>query len=98
MLFNSYIFLFGFLPAALLVFYGLRHRGFLNASVTSLMLASVAFYTYWRPSDTFILIGFHHCQLFCGEISGKAVRKALKTAPHLRDFGEFGSADLLQIL
>ncbi len=57
MLFNSYIFLFGFLPAALLIFYGLRRGGLLNASVASLMLASVAFYTYWRPSDTFILIG-----------------------------------------
>jgi alginate O-acetyltransferase complex protein AlgI len=56
MLFNSYVFLFVFLPAALLTFYGLRRFGFLNASVTALMLASVAFYTYWRPSDTFILL------------------------------------------
>ena len=56
MLFNSYIFLFGFLPAALAVFYGLRHIGWRDASVASLMMASVAFYAYWRPSDTLILI------------------------------------------
>ena len=57
MLFNSYIFLFGFLPAALAIFYGLRRLGWLDASVASLMVASVAFYAYWRPGDTVILIG-----------------------------------------
>ena len=56
MLFNSYIFLFGFLPAALAIFYGLRRLGWRDASVASLMVASVAFYAYWRPGDTLILI------------------------------------------
>jgi alginate O-acetyltransferase complex protein AlgI len=57
MLFNSYIFLFGFLPAALLLFYALRRFGLRDASVSSLMIASVAFYAYWRPGDTYILLG-----------------------------------------
>jgi len=57
MLFNSYAFLFLFLPLALLVFYGLRRRGWLGASVASLTLASIAFYTYWRPQDTIVLLG-----------------------------------------
>jgi alginate O-acetyltransferase complex protein AlgI len=57
MLFNSYIFLFGFLPVVLLIFFGLRHRGLLNASVTFLAMASFAFYAYWEPRDSLVLIG-----------------------------------------
>jgi alginate O-acetyltransferase complex protein AlgI len=56
MLFNSYPFLFVFLPLALLAFYGLRRLGWLRASVASLTLASIAFYSYWRPADTSILL------------------------------------------
>ncbi len=57
MLFNSYAFLFVFLPIVLLSFYGLRYAGRLRQSVVILTLASVAFYAYWRPADTFILLG-----------------------------------------
>jgi len=57
MLFNSYAFLFLFLPLTLLVFHGLRSRGWLGGSVASLTLASIAFYAYWRPPDTLILLG-----------------------------------------
>jgi alginate O-acetyltransferase complex protein AlgI len=57
MLFNSYAFLFVFLPTVLLIFYGLRGCGRLSDSVPFLALASVAFYAYWRPQDTFILVG-----------------------------------------
>jgi alginate O-acetyltransferase complex protein AlgI len=56
MLFNSYPFLLVFLPLTLLVFYGLRRFGWLGASVASLTLASIAFYAYWKPQDTFILL------------------------------------------
>src|SRR3974377_156729 len=56
MLFISYIFLFCFLPIALAGFFGLRARGWLGASVIFLMLASVVFYAYWKPSDTFVLV------------------------------------------
>jgi D-alanyl-lipoteichoic acid acyltransferase DltB (MBOAT superfamily) len=57
MLFNSYAFLFVFLPLALLAFYGLRRSGRLAASLVSLTLASLAFYAYWKPQDIFILLG-----------------------------------------
>jgi D-alanyl-lipoteichoic acid acyltransferase DltB (MBOAT superfamily) len=47
MLFNSYIFLFGFLPISLIAFYGLSfNRGLAKLSLT---LFSLGFYTYWRP-------------------------------------------------
>ena len=75
MLFISYIFLFGFLPGALLVFYGLRRLGLKDASVASLMVASLVFYSYWRPSDTFILIGTIIVNFFVAKYLGK-VRKS----------------------
>jgi len=56
MLFNSYAFLFGFLPLALIGFFGLRARGLRGPSVTFLMVASLAFYAYWKPSDTWVLV------------------------------------------
>ncbi len=64
MLFISYAFLFAFLPATLVIFYGLRRFGRLADSVPFLALASVAFYAYWKPADTFILVGtiiFNYC-------------------------------------
>jgi alginate O-acetyltransferase complex protein AlgI len=57
MLFNSYPFLLVFLPLTLLAFYGLRRLGRLGASVAALALASIAFYAYWQPRDTLILVG-----------------------------------------
>jgi alginate O-acetyltransferase complex protein AlgI len=57
MLFNSYPFLLVFLPLTLLVFHVLRRVGWLGISVSSLTLASIAFYAYWRPQDTPILLG-----------------------------------------
>jgi alginate O-acetyltransferase complex protein AlgI len=57
MLFISYAFLFVFLPLVLFTFYGLRYAGRLRQSVILLTLASVAFYAYWKPADTFILLG-----------------------------------------
>ncbi len=57
MLFNSYPFLLVFLPLALLAYYGLRRLGWLAASVAALALASLAFYAYWQPRDTLVLIG-----------------------------------------
>lgn len=47
MLFNSYIFLFGFLPLALIAFYALSFSRVL-AKLT-LTVFSLGFYTYWRP-------------------------------------------------
>src|ERR1700722_13804037 len=75
MLFISYIFLFGFLPGALLVFYGLRRLGLKDASVASLMVASLVFYSYWRPSGTFLLIGTIIVNFFVAKYLGK-VRKS----------------------
>ncbi len=47
MLFNSYIFIFLFLPATLLVFYLLARFKMIKTAQASLVIASLIFYAYW---------------------------------------------------
>ena len=49
MLFNSYEFLFGFLPAVLLIFFLLGHRAGGLAAIGFLGVASLFFYAWWNP-------------------------------------------------
>ncbi len=49
MLFNSYIFVFVFLPATALVFFSFGLAGKFRAAAASLVLASLIFYGYWAP-------------------------------------------------
>jgi D-alanyl-lipoteichoic acid acyltransferase DltB (MBOAT superfamily) len=55
MLFNSFTFIFVFLPIALIGFYGLRRAGG-RWSMWFLTLASLGFYAWWLPSQTWILL------------------------------------------
>jgi alginate O-acetyltransferase complex protein AlgI len=55
MLFNSFIFIFGFLPLALIIFYGLGARRQSAASI-ALTLLSLGFYAWWRPVQLPILL------------------------------------------
>ena len=50
MLFNSYIFIFVFLPVTLLGFYGLGKLANHRASIAFLVGASLFFYGWWNPS------------------------------------------------
>lgn len=54
MLFNSFIFVFGFLPVALLLTYGARYVGRQQAIVLTVL--SLIYYAWWRPSQTPILL------------------------------------------
>ena len=49
MLFNSYEFLFLFLPGTLLVYFGLRKALFKRLSLEALIFASFLFYAWWNP-------------------------------------------------
>jgi alginate O-acetyltransferase complex protein AlgI len=49
-LFNSYIFIFGFLPIALVVFFTLTRFRLLKAALLWLTAASLFFYAYWNPA------------------------------------------------
>ena len=48
MLFNSYSFIFVFLPLTLIVFFALTKKGLYKAGTASLVIASLAFYAYWN--------------------------------------------------
>src|SRR5690348_7433887 len=49
MLFNSYVFLFLFLPATFLIFFLLGKFGFYRVAIASLVLGSLFFYAWWDP-------------------------------------------------
>ncbi len=50
MLFNSYTFIFGFLPIVLGVFFAIGRTGSRTGAVAWLTAASLAFYGWWNPS------------------------------------------------
>lgn len=56
-LFNSYEFLFIFLPVTLAIFFALGARGFTRAATAWLAGASVAFYGYWNPAHVPLMLG-----------------------------------------
>lgn len=55
MLFNSHVFLFGFLPLALVAVFVLGRRSFTGA-LAALSVASVGFYAYWDWTNLFVLV------------------------------------------
>ncbi|MEA2666682.1 MAG: alginate O-acetyltransferase complex protein AlgI [Candidatus Eremiobacteraeota bacterium] len=57
MLFNSYVFLFAFLPVVLAVFFALGHAGRRRAATVWLVLASLYFYAYWNLAYVPLLLG-----------------------------------------
>ncbi|MGL5193625.1 MAG: MBOAT family protein, partial [Chroococcales cyanobacterium] len=56
MLFNSYEFIFIFLPLALIVFFGLSAYRQVKAATLWLLFASLVFYGYWRISYIPLLV------------------------------------------
>ena len=57
MLFNSYIFIFLFLPITLIVFYLIGGRGQHRVAISWLVSASLFFYAWWNPVYVFLLVG-----------------------------------------
>jgi alginate O-acetyltransferase complex protein AlgI len=53
-LFNSYVFLFVYLPAVLVIYQGISRFG-RKAVVIWLIIASLGFYTYWKPQFVLVL-------------------------------------------
>ena len=51
MLFNSYVFIFGFLPVTLAVFFLLGRSGRRGPALAWLLAASLFFYGWWNPAD-----------------------------------------------
>ena len=72
MLFNSYIFIFGFLPLALVVTYG-AGRWRQGAAKVALLLLSLGFYAWWRPAQLPLLLGSIVFNFFVGARIQRAV-------------------------
>jgi D-alanyl-lipoteichoic acid acyltransferase DltB (MBOAT superfamily) len=63
MLFHTYLFIFAFLPATLFAFF-LAARLNRRLPIFVLIAASIAFYAYWKPEVTLLLLGsilFNYC-------------------------------------
>ncbi len=56
MLFNSYLFLFAFLPLTLIGFYGLGKSSNKQAAIVWLVLASLFFYGWWSPAYLILIL------------------------------------------
>lgn len=56
MLFNSYPYIFLFLPLVLLVYFSLNRRGWSTAGKAWLVWASLFFYSYWNPAYLPLLV------------------------------------------
>ncbi|MCE7887564.1 MAG: MBOAT family protein [Alphaproteobacteria bacterium PRO2] len=82
MLFNSTIFIFGFLPVVLLIYWGLHRAKKSQAALSFLVPASLVFYAYWNPPFVLLLIGSILFNFICGNYiaNGAGNRTALAAA------------------
>ncbi len=79
MLFNSYIFLFGFLPISLLG-YAIAARWRRRGVVLWLSLASLAFYGYWRPAYLILLCASILFNYIAGCLISRRIPNRIATA------------------
>ena len=81
MLFNSYVFIFGFLPATLLGFYTLSSFGGQRPARLWLGLASLFFYAWWNPVYLWLMmasiLGNYAIGVGLGKLTGLVVQRRL---------------------
>src|SRR5262245_47844206 len=65
MLFHTYLFIFGFLPATLIAFF-VAAKINRKLPVFVLIAASIVFYAYWMPAVTLLLLGSIVFNYFAG--------------------------------
>ena len=84
MLFNSYTFIFGFLPVTLGVFFLLGRIGRRGPALAWLVAASLFFYAWWNPADLpFLLLSIafnYSVSLALRRASSPVLRTTLLTA------------------
>ena len=76
MLFNSYAFLFGFLPVTL-IGYQIAAHWHRRAVVLWLSLASLAFYAYWRPAYLILLCASVLFNYIAGALISRRIRNRI---------------------
>lgn len=66
MLFNSYIFIFCFLPITLIVYFGLAHFRYTKSAILWMAIASLFFYSYWKIAYFPLLMISMICNFYLG--------------------------------
>jgi alginate O-acetyltransferase complex protein AlgI len=79
MLFNSYVFLFAFLPLTLLAYQlaGLAGR---RAVIVTLSVASLIFYAYWKPTFLLVLCGSILLNYLFASLISRRIASGISTA------------------
>ncbi|MEQ8818743.1 MAG: MBOAT family protein [Sumerlaeia bacterium] len=72
MLFNSYEFIFVFLPATLLVFFALGRRGGTRMALAFLVVASLVYYGWWNPLYLVLILFSILFNFWFGKVIGRA--------------------------
>ena len=77
MLFNTYVFIFAFLPAVLCVFYALRNRSYYSLAYGWLVIASLFFYGWWNPKYLLLIGTSIVFNFFVGKLLAIQIEKNL---------------------
>lgn len=80
MLFNSYVFIFLFLPITLIVYFGLNQRKWMLGSMIWLLFVSLGYYGWWNPIYVLLIVG---SMLFNFTV-GKGLKKSRETGKILK--------------
>jgi len=85
MLFNSYIFIFLFLPITLLGFHLIGSQGRHRVALAWLVAASLFFYGWWNPAYLGLILGSMLFNYAVGvTLSARAVNRTADPPPHSR--------------
>ena len=79
MLFNSYEFLFLFLPICFFVYFYLNSKKLVTASKIFLVVASLFFYSWWNVIYLPLILGRMLFNFFVGQALGKKSTKKMLT-------------------
>ena len=79
MLFNSYEFIFVFLPITFLVYFYLNHKGYAEASKGFLVFSSLFFYSWWNVSYLPLILGSIVFNFSIGRLLGSKPTKPILT-------------------
>lgn len=80
MLFNSYVFIFVFLPTVICLFYGARRLFGQQAALFVLLAASLFFYGWWDLRNLWLLTGSISFNYLAGRLIRRTRRKAILVA------------------
>ncbi|THB78634.1 MAG: MBOAT family protein [Desulfobulbaceae bacterium] len=71
MLFNSFLFIFFFLPVTLVVYYRLADSGFRSSAIAWLVICSLFFYGWWNPPYLLLII----CSILVNFTIGRGLQR-----------------------